>query len=66
MPKQPTSRQLVANLQPRQQTLEFAKSRLWEQLRQSDQLACRDALAILLVQITQSTRENRKDERKDQ
>lgn len=55
-------KQLAAKLRPKQQTLEFANSRLWEQLPKSDQQACRDALARLLCQVIQSNQDTNEHE----
>lgn len=50
-------KQLAAMLAPKQQTLDFAKSKLWEQLPESDRRSCRDALAQLLCQAIQPTQD---------
>jgi len=49
---------LAKKLPPKQQTLDFANSQLWQRLRQDDQLACRDAIANLLCQVLLATQEN--------
>jgi hypothetical protein len=54
---EPQHKQLVAMLPPKQQTLDFAKSQLWEQLPESDRRSCRDALAHLLCQAIQPTQD---------
>jgi hypothetical protein len=51
-------KQLVQTLPPRQQTLDFAGSNLWEQLPTADHQACRAAIAALLCQVTLATQEN--------
>mgnify|MGYP001332534218 CR=1 FL=1 len=50
--------QLVRRLPPKQQTLDFANSQLWQRLRKDDQLACRDAVAKLLCQVLLATQEH--------
>lgn len=49
---------LATILAPKQQSLDFVRSKLWEQLPRSDQQACREAIARLLCQILPSTQEN--------
>lgn len=54
---------LAKMLPPKQQTLDFASPKLWEQLPKSDRQACCDSLAKLLCQVLKSsTQENSKHE----
>jgi len=55
---------LAAILAPRQQTFDFARSKLWQQLPHTDQEACRQAITNLLHQVVaQPEQENKEDER---
>lgn len=51
-------KQLAQTLPAKQQTLDFADSKLWRQLSAADRRTCRDAVAALLVQVTIATQEN--------
>jgi hypothetical protein len=51
-------KQFTQMLSPKQQTLDFAHSKLWQQLPDADRRACRDAIAALLLQVTLTTQEN--------
>ncbi len=51
-------KQLAKKLPPKQQTLDFGNSQLWQQLLEADQLACREAIAKLLYQVCLATQEN--------
>jgi hypothetical protein len=48
---------LLKALTPRQRTIDFGASRLWEHLPVADRRACRDAIAALLYQVI-TTQEN--------
>jgi hypothetical protein len=47
--------QLVQMLPPRQQTLDFGSTCLWQLLPTADRQTCRDAIAALLVHTIVST-----------
>ena len=62
---------LLTKLSAAQRKLDFGESSLWQQLPESDQRACCDAIAALLYQVASATlasdqhvnQENRKDGR---
>lgn len=49
---------LAKMLPPKQQTLDFGNPQLWQQLLQTDQLACREAIAKLLCQVCPATQKD--------
>ena len=51
-----------ATLAPRQQKLDFARSRSWQQLARIDQQVCRQLLSRLLCQVISQTRQENDDE----
>ena len=60
--QQTTHRNLIAVLQPKQQTLDFATTNLWAQLPVRDQDACRVVISQLLAYVIQSEVEDQNDE----
>jgi hypothetical protein len=49
---------LAKMLPPRQQTLDFGNSKLWQQLLKADQRECREAIAKLVCQVLLAAQEN--------
>lgn len=49
---------LASALAPKQQTLDFANVKLWQQLPVVHRQACRDAIAALLYQVATATPAN--------
>jgi hypothetical protein len=55
-------KQFTPMLSPKQQTLDFVHSNLWQQLAAADCRACCEAIAALLVQVTLANQENNEHE----
>ena len=54
-------KQLMAQLPAKQQTLDFAGESLWHGLTRQDQVACRKAIASLLLRVVLSGSESNEE-----